>query len=444
MSGLAHVLLELGHEVSGSDREPSNFLERLGGQGARVCYGHNRANVKGAAVVVVSSAVPQDNPELEEARNSGIPIVHRGDVLADLMASRFGIAVAGCHGKTTTTCMVAMILERGGMDPTVIVGGELDEIGGNAKLGKGCYFVAEADESDGSFLKLRPHVAVITNVEDDHLDHYRRIEGVIEAFREFSTRVPPDGRVVLSGDEANLEAIALSLGGRALTFGMSPEADFSARHVRLEGMGSRFVVAERGREYGEVCLGVPGLHNVSNALASLAVGRFLGLEFETVSAALQAYRGVHRRFETIGLVGGVRVIDDYAHHPTEIKATLSAARGATQGRVICVFQPHRYSRTGLLAAVFGLAFRDADEVIITPLYAAGEQAVPGVDSGLIVASIERSQGTRPRLVEMEDIPGVIAEMARPGDTVLLMGAGDIWKCGQATVKALEERHKGGS
>jgi UDP-N-acetylmuramate--alanine ligase len=444
MSALARVLMDLGHEVSGSDLQPSHLMLRLEALGARLYSGHRAQNVQGADFVVVSSAVPMDNVELKRARSLGIPVLHRADLLALLMKGKVSVAVTGCHGKTTTTSMVALVLERAGLDPTVMVGGELDDIGGNAKLGRGNYLVTEADESDGSFLKLAPTVAVVTNIDDDHLDHYGGdMAELTQAFRTFLESVPAEGAMVVCGDDPRLFEMARAMGKRAITYGVQ-SGRFRGSGVRRAGEGSEFTVEDQGKPLGRVSLGVPGVHNISNALAALAVGRFLGVEFPTIAEALGRYQGVHRRFETVAQAGGVRVVDDYAHHPTEIEATLEAAQGQVPGRVIVVFQPHRYSRTQLLAGSFGPSFRRADHLILLPVYPAGENPVPGVDSGLIARSIDASLGPRPVMAEPGEVPGLVAAWARPGDMVILMGAGNVYQLAPHVRKALDAGPKEGA
>jgi len=382
--------------------------------------------------------------ELEAARSLGIPVLHRADLLALLMKGKVSVAVAGCHGKTTTTSMVALVLERAGLDPTVVVGGELDDIGGNAKLGQGNYLVAEADESDGSFLKLAPTVAVVTNIDDDHLDHYGGdMARLTQAFRSFLESVPAGGAQVVCADDPRLAGMAPAMGERAITYGIQG-GRFRASGISRVGAGSGFNVEDQGRALGRVSLGVPGIHNVSNALAALAVGWFLGVEFAQMAEALGRYQGVHRRFETVAEAGGVRVVDDYAHHPTEIEATLEAAQDQAPGRVIVVFQPHRYSRTRLLAGAFGPAFRRADHLVLLPIYPAGEKPVPGVDSGLIARSVEASLGRRPVMAKPSDVPGLVAAWAHPGDMVILMGAGNVCQLAPQVEKALALGPRGGA
>lgn len=434
MSGLARVLLDMGYRVSGSDLASGDAVERLRKAGASVFIGHDRSNIAGADVVVVSSAVPPDNPELVAATESGVRVMHRGEVLAWLVNSRYGIAIAGTHGKTTTTSMVSIVLERAGLDPTVIIGGEVSDFGGNAKLGKSKYLVAEADESDGSFLRLRPKIAVSTNVENDHLNHYGgRMENLVAAFRQFVTSVSPGGKAVLCWDDPNLRAIAFDMGDRAITYGLCLDgdghADLRSRMVALERFGSKFeVIKGKRKRLGVIELSVPGIHNVSNALAATAVGLLVGVDFQTIADALKDFKGAQRRFQTVAVAGGVMVVDDYGHHPTEVKATLRAARGAASGKVICVFQPHRYTRTQLLAEEFGGAFADADVVIVTDIYSAGEPPIPGVHAASIAEAAKRMGHKQALYIpRKEDIVDRVADLARPGDLVITVGAGDIWQ-----------------
>ena len=439
MSGLATVLLSMGHQVSGSDLNSSANTRRLAKMGA-VCYtGHSADHVGDADLVVVSTAIPPTNPELTVAREREIPVMHRGQLLAALMHGRRGIAVAGAHGKTTTTSMVALVLEKNNLEPTILIGGELTDIGGNAKLGQGEYLVAEADESDGSFLKLDPVVAVVTNIEDDHLDHYGTVENIVAAFREFLGKVPPGGLAVLCGDDPVVQSVKQECSGEVITYGLStPDADYTAQNLSFNGFGSAADVYYRGEILGRLELSVPGRHNILNAMAAVAVGRWLGLSYVDIAGALACFRGAGRRFQLLGEECGVRVVDDYAHHPSEIMATLQAAQQAAPGRVIAVFQPHRYTRTALLKDRFGRAFSQADVIIINDIYSAGEKPIDGITAQVLVKAVEDYEG-RPvlYLATRQEIVDYLASNTRPGDLVLVMGAGDIRQAGVELVKKLK-------
>jgi len=439
MSGIAQILLGLGHKVSGSDSKASQVTERLQAQGA-VCYtGHRAHQVDGADKVVVSSAIHEDNEELMAARSLNIPVTRRGEMLAGLMAGKKGIAVAGTHGKTTTTAMISLLLARNGLDPTILVGGELPAIGGNAVLGQGDWLVAEADESDGSFLLLGPVIAVVTNIEDDHLEHYGSQEEITRAFARFLDRIPPDGTAVLCTDDANIRAILEKYQGPYLTYGTTGSPDFLLRVLTLAGLSGTAEISYRGRVLGRLELGVPGRHNLLNACAAVAVGTFAGLPFPAMAAVLAEFKGVRRRFEIVGQSGGITVVDDYAHHPSEIKATLQAATQASGGRIVACFQPHRFSRTARLAAEFAGAFDDADLVIISDVYSAGEKPLAGVSGRSVVDAFQGKNGRvvmyRPTLREVVDY---LAGAVRPGDLVLTLGAGDIYRAGRELLTRLQD------
>jgi UDP-N-acetylmuramate--alanine ligase len=443
MCGIAEVLLNLGYEVSGSDLRSSEATRRLIEFGGRIFLGHAPANVEGAQVVVYSTAVRPDNPELEAARAHGIPVIPRADMLAELMRMKYGIAVGGSHGKTTTTSLIAAVLAHGGLDPTVVVGGRLHAIGSNARLGYGRFLVAEADESDGSFLRLSPAVTVITNIDREHLDHYADLEEIRQAFVYFANRVPFYGASVMCVDDPQVREILPRVTKRSLLYGTGPEAQVRATAVELAPHGSRFRAHAFGAELGEVELRIPGRHNVLNALAALAVGLEVQVGFAHAAAALAAFGGVGRRFETRGEAAGVRVVDDYGHHPTEIAATLGAARGLG-GRVLVIFQPHRFTRTAALRPEFGGCFADADRVWVLDVYPAGEAPIPGV-SGRTVVESAREQGARHVEYAPDGAAAVAAAAreARPGDLVLTLGAGDVWKLGDLALERLRQRAAAG-
>ncbi|KKM12272.1 UDP-N-acetylmuramate--alanine ligase [Clostridiales bacterium PH28_bin88] len=443
MSGLAKILLELGHRVSGSDLKKSKVTERLAGMGATIFLGHAAHNLEpGVELVVVSSAIPKENPEVVEAKARGVPVIQRADLLARLMQRQRAIAIAGAHGKTTTTSMISLMLDKNGMDPTVVIGGELNDIGGNAKLGHGRYLVAEADESDKSFLKLFPFVAVVTNIENDHLDNYGSVANIIAAFEEFIHKVPEEGFVVLCSDDPELYRISQDGRKKYITYGLEGQTDYTAREIHLEGLTSRSEIFFRGARLGQLSLNVPGKHNVLNALAAIAVGHQLGISFEGIAASLAGFQGVERRFQIIGKAAGVRVVDDYGHHPTEIQATLRAARCTHPSRLVVVFQPHRYTRTQLLHEQFGPAFAHADITVIDAIYGAGEPPIPGVTAELI------ANAARTYCPQVYFMPGANAIMdylianCRPGDLVITMGAGNIWEIGREFLKRLEMQDTG--
>ena len=441
MSGIAKVLLEMGYHVSGSDIKTSETTRRLERLGATIYIGHAAGNLGDADIIVISSAIPQTNPEWEEAKRRDIIVMQRAEMLAKIMEDRIGIAVAGTHGKTTTTSMIALLLERCHQDPTVVIGGELNDIGGNAKLGRGKVAVAEADESDGSLLNLSPTIAVITNIEADHLDYYSGIDDIIKTFRQFLSRLPEDGHAVLCIDDENAVSIMKEGDPRFISYGFSPEADFQAREARFFKNRCVFECWHRGSLLGEVKLNVPGRHNIANALAALAVGSLLELPFKDMAGALSFFRGVQRRFHVKGNINDITVIDDYAHHPSEIRATLRAAREGWEHRLVVAFQPHRYSRTKSLCDDFGQAFIDADVVIITDIYAAGEAPIDGVSARSVAELINRyNPGKDIRyLPSRVDVLNALEEMVVPGDMVFTMGAGDIWLLGEELVKYLKTR-----
>ncbi|MFQ6058905.1 MAG: UDP-N-acetylmuramate--L-alanine ligase [Anaerolineae bacterium] len=438
MSGLARVLLERGHRVSGSDLKLSALTDKLAALGATVYEGHRSEQVAGAELVVISSAVPLDNPEVVEARRRGIPVLKRAEMLGRLMAEKYSIAVAGTHGKTTTSAMIALILERAGLDPTVLVGGELMDLGTNAKLGQGEYLVAEADEFDGSFLKAVPRLAVVTNIEADHLDYYGSLEAIVEAFGQFIALVPPDGYVVLCQDDPKVRDLG-GTEGTVVTYGLGQGAEWRATDLRLNGRGGYdFVVWHGEAQLGPFSLGVPGRHNVTNALAAIVVAWLLGLDVDQVRGTLARYRGTRRRFEVKGVVRGVTVVDDYAHHPTEIRATLAAARERYPGQALwVVFQPHTYSRTRFLLDDFARAFDQADHLVVTAIYAAREHDDLGISSADLVARMSHPHVRH--IADLREAATYLAHRIRPGDVLLTLGAGDVWRVGEEVLAILRER-----
>lgn len=437
MSGIAEVLLNLGYKVSGSDLRRSEITDRLAGLGGEIFYGHARENIAGADVVVISSAVKEDNPEVLEAKEYLIPVIPRAEMLAELMRMKYGIAIAGTHGKTTTTSMVATLLGHGGVDPTIVIGGKLNSLGTNARLGQGKFLVAEADESDGSFLKLSPTIAVVTNIDADHLDFYSGIDEIRDTFVEFINKVPFFGLAVLCLDNGNVADIIPRVKKRFITYGLSAQADFRAIDVRLEGFTTSFAVQYRGERLGVISFRLPGAHNVLNALASVAVAMELNIPFPVIQEGFKAFGGVGRRFQVKGEVDGIMVVDDYGHHPTEIRATLAAAKGGWERRLVVVFQPHRYTRTKELFEEFVKAFYDADVLILTDIYPAGEQPIEGVTSEALAKSL-RMHGQRDVtcISSREEIVDHLLRILRPDDILLTLGAGNIWQTGEALLKSL--------
>ncbi len=441
MSGIAEVLLNLGYKVSGSDLRVSENTERLAGLGAEISIGHHAENLQSVDVVVISSAVHDENPEVVEAKRLHVPVIPRAEMLAELMRMKFGIAIAGTHGKTTTTSMAASILGYAGIDPTIVIGGKLNAIGTNARLGQGKFLVAEADESDGSFLVLSPTIAVVTNIDADHLDHYSGIEEIKATFVKFINKVPFYGLSVLCLDDPNIRAILPLVKKRYLTYGLSAQADIRATHVRHDGFTTTFVAHYKGYRLGEITFPMPGPHNVLNAMACIAVALELDVPFAAVQEGFARFSGVGRRFQVKGEPGGVMVVDDYGHHPAEIRATLAAARqGWPERRVVAVFQPHRYTRTHELFSDFVAAFSDADILILTDVYAAGEEPIQGATSERLAKEL-RSHGQKDVtwIADREAIPAQLAGIVREGDIVITLGAGNIWQQGEALVKLMEKR-----
>ena len=435
MSGIAEILLNLGYAVSGSDLRQSTITDRLVSLGATVFQGHAAGNVVGSGVVVTSSAVNEQNPEVVEARQRKIPVIQRAEMLAELMRLKYGIAVAGMHGKTTTTSMIATVLAAGGLDPTVVVGGRVDALGSNARLGKSQYLVAEADESDRSFLKLSPILSVVTNLDREHMDCYRDMEDVESAFLEFMERVPFYGACTACIDNPQLATLLPRVRRRVFTYGMSSVADYVLRMLPpAEGVRSRFEVAADGLVLGPFSLNVPGRHNVLNATAAVAIGSQLEVSCEDIAHALRDFRGVDRRFQLKGCARGVNVVDDYGHHPTEIRATVSAARESGYHRVHVIFQPHRYTRTRDLMAEFATAFDDADTVQVLDIYAASEDPIAGVDSRALVQAIGREEVQYAASFE-EAISRTVARAA-DGDVIVTLGAGSVSQAAAMVLEAL--------
>ena len=438
MSGIAEVLLNLGFKVSGSDLRRSAITDRLAKLGATIYEGHHAENVAGAEVVVTSSAIGKDNPEILAARDIHVAVIQRAEMLAELMRLKYGIAVAGMHGKTTTTSMVAAVLAAGGLDPTVVVGGRVDAMGSNARLGKSQYLVAEADESDRSFLKLSPILSVVTNIDREHMDCYRDMEDVESTFVEFMDQVPFYGMVVACNDDERTRALLPRVERRVVTYGLRKDSDFLVSGCRVDGAASHFRVTYRGKELGEFSVHVPGQHNVLNATAAIAVGVGLDIAPDAIRQALKDFRGVDRRFHLKGSANGVDVVDDYGHHPTEIRATLAAARQCGYKRVHVIFQPHRYTRTQLLIEDFATAFTDADTVSILDIYPASEQPILGVTGEWLARRITEAGGRKAEYISsFADAAAFIARDSSSGDMVLTLGAGNISQLGAQILEQLE-------
>ena len=437
MSGIAEVLINLGYQVSGSDLEEGATVKRLASLGGKVARGHRAENVADCDVVVFSSAVRPDNPEVLEARRRQIPVIPRAEMLAELMRIKYGIAIAGSHGKTTTTSMVAQVLSGAGLDPTIIIGGRLGVLRSNAKLGRGHLLVAEADESDGSFLRLTPTIAVVTNIDAEHLDHYGTLSHLQDAFADFLNKVPFYGVGIVCLDEARIQEIMPRLSRRVVTYGFSAQADLSAAAVVLREFHSGFDVLLQGKKVGRVDLRVPGRHSIANALAAIAVGLDLEIPFATIASELARFHGADRRFQLKAEAGGIMVIDDYGHHPVEILATLAAAKKGWGRRTVVVFQPHRYSRVRALLGEFARAFYDADVLAVTDIYPAGESPIPGVTCEIVARAIEDHGHKDVTLVkDLKAVPAWLKERAREGDLVITMGAGNVYKAGEEFAKSL--------
>jgi len=438
MSGIALVLRNMGFDVSGSDVKESETTRKLAQAGIRVAIGHDAANCADAQVVVYSSAVLSDNPELEHARSKDVPVIRRAEMLAELMRMKFSVAISGSHGKTTVTSMVAHLLERAGLDPTSVIGGRILGADAGARLGQSQYLVAEADESDRSFLALYPTIAVVTNVEREHLDVYHDLADIKREFTRFVNRVPFYGAVILGMDSPAVRSIRKRAKRRVVTYAVDGTADIRAKDVQLYGFSTAFTLLYGGKDVGRFNLPVPGMHNVANALAALATGMELGISFDTMAQALAVFSGVHRRLERRGEKNGIVVYDDYGHHPTEVRVTLGALRHAfPDRRILVVFQPHRYTRTKALADEFGTCFAAADELILTRIYAASEPEIPGVDATLILKAVEAAGRPAASYVpELADVPSALAGKLREGDVVLISGAGNICTIGDEILARL--------
>jgi UDP-N-acetylmuramate--alanine ligase len=447
MSGLAEILRTMEFDVSGSDLKPNDITRRLETMGVRVDVGHLAKNVEGADVVVYSSAIDDANPEIQRARALEIPIIPRAEMLAELMRVKYCVLMAGSHGKTTTTSLVATVLRAAGLDPTVVVGGKVNALGSNARLGEGDLFVAEADESDGSFLKLTPTIGVITNIDAEHLDHYGTHEKVKEAFVQFANKIPFYGLAVLCLDHPHVQAIIPQIQRRHVTYGVSRQADYRAKNVRFSGLSTHFEVWRRGESLGDFTVKMPGHHNVLNALSVIAVADELEVPFDVVREAIKSFHGVQRRFTVLGQpaitregkTGDVMIVDDYGHHPAEVEATLDAAQNGFDRRVVVAFQPHRYTRTQSLFDDFTRAFNKADVLIVTDVYAAGEKPIPGATGEALVEAIRAHGHHNVRhIADKKQIGAALIDLARPGDLVIALGAGDINASARELLAALEK------
>jgi UDP-N-acetylmuramate--alanine ligase len=438
MNGIAEVLLNQGYRVSGSDIQENEATKRLALLGAKISIGHKAENTSGSDVVVISSAVKEDNVEVEEARRLKIPVIPRAEMLAELMRLKNGIAIAGSHGKTSTTSMIAEVLELGKFDPTIIVGGRLNTLGAHAKLGEGEFIVAEADESDRSFLYLSPYIAVLTNLDDEHLDQYKNLDEIKNVFVNFANKVPFFCPIVLCLDDPNLQALIPKLERRLITYGFSTQADIFARDQQFEKFSSQSTLYRKGKKLGKLKLNVPGVHNIYNAMAAVAIGLDLDIPAPTILQALESYTGIGRRFELKKMINEIMIIEDYAHHPTEIKATLNAAKRGWMRRIITIFQPHRYSRLSLLLKSFATSFNQADILIISDIYPAGEKPISGISGKVLVEEI-RKFGHRNVFFEPElkEIAPLLKKLVLPKDILFIMGAGNIYTIIPEIIKTLE-------
>lgn len=441
MSALAYVLIKRGYHVSGSDSKASYIATHLAKEGAVVFIGHAACQIEGAEAVVISSAIHPDNPELLEARRRQIPVLHRSDVLAYLMNKHKGVAVAGAHGKTTTSSMLSCIANEAGIDPTVVIGGIVASLGGNALNGKSDYVIAEADESDGSFLKFHPWLEVVTNIENDHLDHYGSVEKIQEAFAQFLDNLKQGGKAVLCFDNPKVKALASATGKSFISYAIDDkDADYTAENIKFGTDGTHFDVCLHKKKLAQAHLVIPGRHNVLNALGAIAAAREIGITVETAVASLEHFHGAKRRFETKGRINGVWIVDDYAHHPTEIKVTLQAAKQTNPKRLICIFQPHRYTRTKLLLEQFATAFVACDQLILTDIYAASEEPIPGVSSEMLAEKIKATTGQEVLYIPSpEKIEDYLEKEIQEGDLIMTVGAGDGYKIAEALVQHLQRR-----
>jgi UDP-N-acetylmuramate--alanine ligase len=442
MSGIAEVMLNLGYKISGSDLKETEITKRLAGLGVKIYKGHRPQNVKGADVVIISSAIKKDNIEVEEAKRLQIPVIPRAEMLAELMRMKYGIAVAGSHGKTTTTSMIAHVLEKANLDPTIILGGRLKTIGANAKLGDGDFIVAEADESDRSFLYLFPYMAVITNLDKEHLDHYGSVEEIKQTFIDFARKVPFYSSVILCLDDPNTQSLIPFIDRRIITYGFSAQADLYAQDLEFREFSSSAIIFFKQRKIGKLKLNVPGIHNIYNALASIGVGLDLELSPSVILEALENYPGIGRRFELKAKINNILLIDDYAHHPSEIKATLQSAKSGWARRVVAIFQPHRYTRLSFLMKEFATSFNQAEILILTEIFPAGEQPIEGIDGYRLYEEIEK-YGHKNVYYEKDlfKIPLLLKKIIKPGDLIITMGAGNIYQILPEIIEIMKSKYK---
>lgn len=440
MSAIAYVLLKRGYNVSGSDLNLSRMSRHLRDEGATVYIGHKKEQVENVDAVVVSTAIHQDNVELIAAKEKNIPVLHRSDVLADILNAENGVAVAGAHGKTTTSAMISCIAYESQTNPTVIIGGEVSTLGGNACNGNGKYVIAEADESDGSFLKFNSSLAIITNIENDHMDHYGSEENIYKAFKQFLANMKTGGKAILCIDNAKVQKLAGETEKEVITYAIeNPQADYTARGITYDVNGTGYQLYYKNEFLTDVRLIVPGRHNVLNSLGAFAVAREMGIAAEDILRSLAKFGGAKRRFETKGKVNGVWVVDDYAHHPTEIKVTLQAAKQTRPQRLICIFQPHRYTRTQLLFNDFCNCFAECDEIILTDIYSAGEDKIEGISSKVLAEGVENALGKKVvYLPALEDVNNYLNGHVQNGDLVMTVGAGDVYKVGEKLVMEMEQ------
>jgi len=443
MSGIAEVLLNLGYNVSGTDISPNEATKRLKRLGAKISIGHAAKRVIGSDVVVVSTAISEENIEVQEARRRKIPVIPRAEMLAELMRMKYGIAIAGSHGKTSTTSMIARVLEQAGFDPTVVVGGRLKTVGGHGKLGAGDWIVAEADESDRSFLYLSPFISVLTNLDDEHLDHYKTLEEIKDTFIHFANKVPFYCPIVLCLDDSNLQSLIPSLERRIITYGFSTQTDIFARNPKFDAFSSTSTVYWKDKKLAELKLNVPGKHSIYNAMAAICVALDLEISPSLIFEGLEQYDGIGRRFELKAEINEIMIVEDYAHHPTEIKATLEAAKNGWPRRIVSIFQPHRYTRLHLLMKSFIRAFNQADVLILTDIYPAGEKAIPGVSGKALYEGIQNF-GHNHLVFEpsLEKIPAVIRKIVQPKDLIIVMGAGSIYRIIPDIIRALGGKTRG--
>ena len=433
MSGIAFVLIDLGYKISGSDLKSTKITDKLKERGVVFYQGHHEDNVNDADLVVISSAIPEKNPEIQASKKKGLKVLKRAEMLARIMKHKFGIAISGTHGKTTTTSMIGFLLEQNGFDPTVIIGGEGNNFKGNAKSGLGDYVVAEADESDGTFLDLLPKIAVVTNIEDDHLDYYKNMDNILSDFERFISKIDHGGKIILCADCQNVQKLQKKYKNNSITYGITNPADFQAKEIYFDKLNSNCKIYFKDEEVGILSLNISGYHNILNALAAIAVGHELEIKFEKIVNALNKFTGVKRRMEVISdNKDNIMILDDYAHHPTEVMATLNALKKSWKNRrIIAVFQPHRFTRTKLLAKKFGTAFFDADQVIVNDIYSANELPIEGISGETIFNEIKKSEHDYVEYIPIkENILTHLEKIVHPGDIVITLGAGDIWTIGR--------------